>query len=320
MNRYQPVDALQSPRFCGIQTFMRLPNLRAAKDVDFAVVGVPFDTASSYRTGSRFGPSAIRKLSALLRPYNMNLDVNIYDHVSGVDYGDVDVVPGYVEDTYARIEEFLTPLVEAGVAPIVLGGDHSITLAELRAMKKRYGKLALVHLDSHLDTWDQYFNHKYNHGTTFRRAVEEDLIDTEHSVQAGMRGSLYSPDDVNAARELGFQVIPAAEMHEAGIRETARRIRERVAGRMAFLTFDIDFVDPAYAPGTGTIEAGGFTSAQTLSLLRELKDIPFKGFDVVEVLPAYDPAEITANLAANIGYEFISIIALQKKRAMEKAK
>lgn len=313
MVKYQPVDSTQSPRFCGVRTFMRLPHVQTLEEVDFAVVGVPFDTASTFRVGARFGPSAIRNVSHQIRPYNVNLGVNVFDYCSGIDYGDISVVPGYIEDSYVRIEDGLAPLFEAGVIPIVLGGDHSITLPELRAAAKKYGKIALVHFDSHLDTINEYFRRKYNHGTPFRRACEEGILDVEHSIQIGMRGSFYSAQDLKDSEDLGFKVITSNQIREIGFSALISQIKERVADRPAFLTFDIDFVDPAYAPGTGTTEVGGFTSYETLYLIGNLKDINFIGYDIVEVLPSFDPAEITAYLAANIGFEFAAIIAFQKK-------
>lgn len=314
MTKYVPEDALNSPRFSGIKTFMRLPNIKTNEDIDFAIVGIPFDTACTFRTGSRFGPSAIREMSVTLRPYNMNLNVNIAEELSGVDYGDIPVIPGFIEDSYKNIEEGIAPLINNNVIPISLGGDHSITLAELRAVAKKYGPVALVHFDSHMDTVDSYFGKKYNHGTPFKRAWEEGLIDTSHSVQIGIRGNLYSPDGIKDSEKIGFKVITANEMHEIGLDEVGKQIRERVGDKKVFFTFDIDFVDPAYAPGTGTIEVGGFTSYETLKLIRETKDLNFVGFDIVEVLPAYDPSQITAFLAANVAHEFLSIIALNKRK------
>lgn len=320
MNKYVPLNSLEIPRFAEIKTFMRLPNVRTVENIDYAVIGVPFDTASTYRTGSRFGPSAIREISSLIKPYNVPLKINVVDWLSGVDYGDIAVVPGYIEDTYKRIEEGLYPIVQGGIIPICLGGDHSVTLGELRAAAKKHGPVALVQFDSHFDTLDSYFGNQFNHGTVFRRALEEGLIDVEHSIQIGMRGTFYSEDDLADSEKLGFKVLTAFEMREIGIHEAMRLVTERVGNRKAFLTFDIDFVDPAYAPGTGTIEVGGFTSFEALDMVRELRDINFVGYDLVEVLPAFDPSQITAFLASNIVFEFISIIAYQKRRKEETQK
>ena len=313
-NKYVPLNSLEIPRFADIKTFMRLPNVKTTEDVDYAVIGVPFDTGVTYRPGQRFAPSAIRDISSLVKPYNVPQDVNVVDVLSGVDYGDISVNPGFIEDTYDRMVEGLLPVVQAGVIPICLGGDHSITLGELRAIAKVHGPVALVHFDSHFDTIDEYFGKKYNHGTVFRRAFEEGLIDVEHSIQVGMIGTFYSKEDLTGSEDLGFKVITSFEMRKIGIEKTIELIKERVGETKAFLTFDIDFVDPAYAPGTGTIEVGGWTGPDALHMVRSLTNINFVGYDLVEVLPSYDPSQITAFLAANIVFEFISIIALQKKR------
>lgn len=317
MKGYRPVDPRESPRFAGIKTFMRLPHVKTTEGVDVAIVGVPFDTGASYRVGARFGPEAIRNISALLRHHNEVLDVSIFDHCSVVDYGDLPVNPGYIEDSYKMIEEGLLPILEGGVTPIMLGGDHSVTLPELRAVAKRHGPVALIHLDSHSDTGDKRFGRRYTHGTPFRRAIEEELILVDHSIQVGMRGSIYSRDSLDDARKLGFDLVTSVEAQEQGIDELIRRIRERAGDAKAFVSFDIDFVDPAYAPGTGTPEVGGFTSSEALRVVRGLKGLDLIGFDLVEVLPQHDPSQITALLAANIVYEFISLIALRNKLASE---
>src|SRR2546430_14480787 len=201
---YRPLDAQLIPRFAGIRTYMRAPHVTDLGGVDAVVYGIPFDTATSYRTGPRFGPEAIRSASALIRPYNPALGVNVVDALSLVDYGDVPVSPGDTERTYGQVEEALAPVVEASIFLAALGGDHSITLAELRALARRHGPLALVQLDSHGDTWDEYFGQRFFHGTTFKRALEEELIEPAASVQAGLRGSLYGPGDLASARARGF--------------------------------------------------------------------------------------------------------------------
>ncbi len=311
--KYKPINSLEYPRFAEVKTFMRLPYVKTTENIDYAVVGVPFDTGVTYRTGQRFGPSAIREISSLVKPYNIPQDVNVVEELSGVDYGDVPVNPGYILNSYDRMVATLTPLVEAGVIPICMGGDHSITLGELRAIAKKYGPVALLHFDSHFDTIDSYFGEKYNHGTVFARAVEEGLIDVDHSIQVGMRGTFYDRTDLTGSEDLGFKVVTSFKMRELGLEEVKRQIKERIGDAKVFLTFDIDFVDPAYAPGTGTIEVGGWTGSESLDLVRSLKGINFVGFDLVEVMPQQDPSQITAFLAANIMFEFISLIALQKK-------
>lgn len=309
----QPASALSSPRFCNMGTFMRMQKVDSAEGLDFAIAGAPFDTASSFRSGSRFGPNAIRNISAMMKPNNVIMQVNIMDGLKGGDIGDFNVTPGYIHPTYQAIEEEVANILKENACPIVLGGDHSITLAELRAVAKKYGPVALVHFDSHSDLCDEVFGQKYNHGTPFRRALEENLIDASHSIQVGMRGSLYDPDEHKMAAELGMKLIPAHKVREMGLETLIKTILERVGDKPCFLTFDIDFVDPAYAPGTGTPEVGGFTSLEALDLVRKIKDLNFVGFDLVEVLPAYDHGEITAYLAANIVFEYLSILAVKKK-------
>ena len=314
MKKYKPVDPLKSPRFSGIKTFMRLPFIKKLEGVDFAIIGVPSDAGASFRTGQREGPAAIRKVSALLRHHNPILNISPYDFLSGIDYGDLPVVPGYIEEGYKRIEENLIPVLEAGIVPILLGGDHAITLPELRAITKIHGQVSLIHFDSHSDTVDEYFGKPYNHGTPFKRAVEENLLLVDNSIQVGLRGSIYSPEHLDIPKDLGFEVITTQEVREIGIKEVTKRIYDRIRQTKVFISFDIDFVDPAFAPGTGTPEVGGFTSSEAIELVRGLKGLNFVGFDLVEVLPAFDPSEITALLATNIIYEFISLLALNKKQ------
>ena len=316
MSKYVPINSTVIPRFAEVRTFLRLPNVRTTDNVDYAIIGIPFDTGTTYRPGARFGPAAMRDISVMLKPYNYDLDVNIAEILSGVDYGDVPVITGYIEDTYERITETFDPVAKAGVIPIGLGGDHSVSLGELRSLAKVHGPLALVQFDSHTDTVDSYFGKKHCHGTPFARALEEGLIDTEHSIQVGMRATFYSKDDLQNSKDLGFELLTSSEIHDMGIKALSERIIKRVGDKKAFLTFDIDFADPVYAPGTGTPECGGFTSLECLKTVRSLKDINFVGFDVVEVLPMLDNAQVTALLASNIVYEYISIIAYQKKKQM----
>ena len=304
------------PRFAGIRTFMRAPYTTDLAGVDAAVYGIPFDTATSYRTGPRFGPEAIRSASALLRPYNPALGVNVVEKLSIVDYGDLPVSPGDTERTYGQVEEALGPLVDAGVFPLALGGDHSVTLAELRVLAGRQEgfprrqPLALIQLDAHGDTWDEYFGQRFFHGTTFKRAIEEGLIDPAVSVQAGLRGSLYGAEDLESARELGFAVISCDQLRTLEPGGFASLVRTRVGNRPAFLSFDIDVLDPAFAPGTGTPEVGGLSTSEALAFVRALRGIDIVGADVVEVSPPYDgPGQQTALAAANIAYEILSLRA-----------
>ena len=306
---------MQSPRFTGPSTFARLPNVRTLEDVDVAIVGVPFDTGVTYRVGGRFGPNAVRAASVMLRPYNANLEVKPFEILSCVDYGDVAIVPGYTERSYTAIEETIAPIVEAGIVPLLVGGDHACTLPHLRATRSR-GPVAVIDFDSHTDALDSYFGEKYNHGTWMRRAIEEGLVDTAHSIEVGLRGSIYDAEDRSGLRtELGLDYLTTEDIFALGPEAVAARIRERVGGGPAFISFDIDVVDPAFAPGTGTPEAGGPSAHDMLVILRGLTGIDFIGFDVVEVIPAYDPAAQTAMLAANLTYEMLSLVALRRAGA-----
>ncbi len=315
MTHHRPLDAREIPRFAGIRTFMRAPHTTDLAGVDAAVYGIPFDTATTYRTGTRFGPEAIRSASALLRPYNPALEVNVVETLSIVDYGDVPVSPGDTERTYGQIEEALAPLVEAGVFPLALGGDHSITLAELRVLARKHGPLALVQLDAHGDTWDEYFGQRFFHGTTFKRAVEEKLIDPAASVQAGLRGSLYADRRPRVgARDGVRRHSRATSCGRSGPAGYASLVATRVGKRPVFLSFDVDVLDPAFAPGTGTPEVGGLSTAEALAFLRALRGIDLVGADVVEVSPPYDgPGQQTALAAANVAYELLSLRALTQR-------
>jgi agmatinase len=308
---YRPLDAQVIPRFAGIRTFMRAPHVVDLAGVDAAVYGIPFDTATTYRTGPRFGPEAIRSVSALIRPYHPVHAVNIVEALSIVDYGDLPVSPGDTERTYGQVEQALAPLVDAGVFAAAMGGDHSITLPELRVLAQKHGPLALVQLDAHADTWDEYFGQRYFHGTTFKRAAEEGLLDPAASVQAGMRGSVYAAGDLDAARALGFTVLTSDELRALGPQRYGELVRERVAERPLFISFDVDFLDPAFAPATGTPEIAGFSTAEAVALLRALRGIKLVGCDVVEVSPSYDgPGQQTALAAANVLWELLALRAL----------
>jgi agmatinase len=305
---------MESPRFTGIRTFARLPHVRTTEDVDVAIVGLPFDTGATFKVGARFGPEAIRSASVLLRPYNPELDVQVFDTLSIVDYGDAPIIPGFIEDSYAAITATLRPLAEAGVITLGLGGDHSIALAELRALAAVHGPLALVQFDSHGDVWDSYYGKfKYTHGTPFRRAVEEGLLLPESSVQLGMRGPLYGPEDLQVARDMGFTVLSTTELLARTPEMIGELVRDRVGSAKAFLSFDVDFFDPAFAPGTGTPEVGGPTTFQGLQYLRACTGVQWVGGDVVEVLPALDHGQVTAHAAAQAAYEFLSLVALMKR-------
>jgi agmatinase len=312
---YQPIDARHWPRFSGIRTFARLPHVPdPADDVDVTVVGFPFDTATSFRPGARFGPEAIRSASALLRPYHLAHDVNVFSELACVDAGDVPTAPGDTAETFRRASESLMRLVGGRRHPLILGGDHSTTLVNLRVLAKTHGPLALIHLDAHGDTWDQYFGQEYFHGTTFRRATEEGLIDPTCSIQAGLRGPLYDSADIADAEALGFTVLTADALRSLGPEDYGALVKRVIGSRTTFLTFDVDFCDPAFAPGTGTPEIGGFSSAEAQSFIRSLAGVQLAGADVVEVAPAYDaPGTPTALLAANIAWEILALFALRRR-------
>lgn len=312
---YRPLDAMAYPRFEGIRTFMRLPHVTDLTDVDLAVVGVPFDTGATFRVGARFGPAGVRNESLLLRPYNPTQRVNVFDHLSAVDYGDLPVTPGYLPESHAQIAAAAVPLLAAGVTPIFIGGDHSVSLPLLRAVTERSGPVGLVHFDAHTDLWTHYFGGKDTHGTPFRRAVEEGLLDVGRSIQVGIRGPLYDAEDAGVTEAMGLGLVTGPELHSIGVPAALRRIRSRVGSGPLYLSFDIDFLDPAYAPGTGTPEVGGATGAQALELLRGLAGLDFVAFDLVEVMPPYDQAGVTSQLAANLVYEMMTLAALRKRDA-----
>jgi len=305
----QPINALENPRFAGIPTFMRLPHIPDAKRLDVALIGVPFDGGTSYRPGPRFGPRHVRQQSAIIRPYHPVLDVSPFDLLRVADYGDLAVNPLSIEDTLQRIEAGLKTVLDQGAVPICVGGDHSILLPILRAMHKTHGPVAMIQLDAHSDTWDRYWGMKYSHGTPVRRAIEEGLLDEAHVLQIGLRGQLYGPDDLDYAREHKIKMITAETVHDHGmsvIHESLKGFR----GHKTYFSLDIDVVDPAFAPGTGTPQVGGLSSHQILTVVRTLAGLNFVGCDLVEVSPQYDSAEITSLLAANLIFEQLCLLCL----------
>jgi agmatinase len=312
MTRYGPPDPFETPRFSGPRTFMRLPYVRELDGVDAAVVGIPTDGAVVYRTGARFGPEGIRSASVMLRNYNPNLAVDVVERLSLVDYGDVPTVPGSTADSLERSAAAIEAIARAGVTTLCLGGDHTVLLAELRALTAVHGPLALVQLDAHHDLWDEYFGQKLFHGSVVRRAVEEGLIDPGRSLQAGLRGSLTEARDLDLPRELGLEALTYEELAALGPGGFSQRVRDRVADAPCFLSFDVDFVDPAFAPGTGTPEVGGPSSREALTYVRSLAGLEFRGFDCVEVSPPYDPAGVTAFVAANACFEMLSLLAIRR--------
>lgn len=305
-----PVNALEFPRFAGVPTFMRLPHITDASRLDVALIGVPFDGGTSYRPGPRFGPRNIRVQSAMIRPYNPVLDVSPFERLRVADYGDLSVNPLSIEDTYRRITEGLKPVLDAGTIPICVGGDHSILLPILRAIHAKHGPVALVQLDAHNDTWDQYWGSKYSHGTPVRRAIEEGLLAEPLILQVGLRGQVYGAEDMDFGREHKFSVITAEEYHERGVALVRSKLKA-FHGRKTYFSLDIDVVDPAFAPGTGTPQVGGLSSAQILDLVRALRGLNLVGCDLVEVSPPYDSAELTSLLAANLLFEQLCLLALR---------
>jgi len=282
--------------------------------VDAAVIGIPFDTATSFRSGARFGPEAIRSASALLRPYHPALDVDVFGTLSLVDGGDIEITPGNALRTTEQIAAALEPVVAAGIVPLVLGGDHSIVLGELRAQAAVHGPVALVLLDAHADTWDQYYGERYFHGTPFRRALEEGLLDPGRSTLAGMRGPLYEAADLQVPREMGFELITGDELVSMSPGQYADCVRGRLGDGPAYLSFDIDVLDPASAPGTGTPEVAGLQPREALDFVRALAGISFTGFDVVEVAPPYDsPGQVTALNAAAVAYDLLALLGVARR-------
>jgi agmatinase len=295
----------------GIPTFMRLPASRNLNGVDVAIVGVPFDSGTSHRSGTRFGPRKIRELSLILWGYNQALSVFPTADLRVVDYGDVSVVPIDIRATMEHITAEVKSILEEDVTVIALGGDHSISLPLLRAHSAKYGQLAVVHFDSHPDTWDwEYQNQPYSHGTPFRRAIEEELIDTNAYIQTGIRGPTSGRNDLSEAKEMGATILTIDQVIEMGIPSVLSTIRTTMGDRPVYVSLDIDAADPAFAPGTGTPEVGGLSSYQMLQLVRGLQGLNLVGFDLVEVSPPYDHGDITSILAANLVFEFLSLLAL----------
>jgi agmatinase len=306
-----PVDATVVPRYGGPPTFARLPRLDEVERADVAVLGVPFDSGVSYRPGARFGPGHIRASSKLLRTYNPVQDVEPFAVQQVADAGDIACNPFDITDAVKQIDEGAREVVDTGAKPMTIGGDHTIALPLLRVMHEVHGPVAVVHFDAHLDTWDTYFGAPVTHGTPFRRASEEGLIDKTASMHVGIRGPLYAKQDLSDDEVLGFQVIGSHEMDDHGWRGAIERIRARVGDRPVYVSLDIDVLDPAFAPGTGTPEAGGLTSRELLHILRSFNALNLIGADIVEVAPAYDHAELTGIAAAHAAYELISAMAVR---------
>ena len=317
-NKTPPVEPISGsifPRYAGPSTFCRLPELRDVPYCDVAILGIPFDSGTSYRPGARFGPQAIRQASRHLR-YNFHPAYNTepFKAVQVADAGDVGCNPFNIDEAIEQIETAATDLYGKADAIISLGGDHTIAVPLLRAVNKKMGgPVALVHFDAHLDTWDTYFGAPYTHGTPFRRAAEEGLFLDDASMHVGIRGPLYSSDDLKNDEELGFKVIHCDELQTHGVDHIAERIRARVGDHPLYLSIDIDVLDPSHAPGTGTPEIAGLSSRELVNIIRGLKGLNLIAADIVEVAPAYDHAELTSLAAATIAFEMINLLICRTK-------
>lgn len=312
-----PVDSSVVPRFAGPATFARLPRLDQVGHADVGVLGVPFDSGVSYRPGARFGPGAIRQASRLLRPYNPAQGVAPFELAQVADCGDVAANPFDIPAALTAVQAGAGELLGAGTRLLTLGGDHTIALPLLRAVAEVHGPVALVHFDAHLDTWDTYFGAPYTHGTPFRRAVEEGLLRTDALTHVGIRGPLYARADLDADTRLGFGILTSDDVADRGVGDVLEQILARVGAAAVYVSVDIDVLDPAHAPGTGTPEAGGLTSRELLRLLRGLAAANVVGADVVEVAPAYDHAELTAVAASHVGFELVTLLARAAVRPAE---
>lgn len=311
-----PVDATLVPRYTGLSTFCRLPRIDEVASVDVAVVGVPFDSGVSYRPGARFGPSAIREASRLLRTYDPSLDTEPFRWQQVVDAGDITCNPFDIGTAIEQIETAATDLLKHCRHLVALGGDHTIALPLLRATKAKHDTLAVLHFDAHLDTWDTYFGARFTHGTPFRRAFEEGLLSPNTSIHVGTRGPIYDREDLRDDANFGFEVITSDDLDHIGVAGIISRIHERVGDAPLYVSVDVDVMDPSHAPGTGTPEAGGITSRELLQILRGLVGLNLVGADVVEVAPAYDHAEITSLAAAHVTYCILSLFAREAQTRM----
>ncbi|OIQ44433.1 MAG: agmatinase [Roseobacter sp. MedPE-SW] len=310
----QPISGNDLARFSGPSTFMRLPQATSLEGLDVAFLGVPMDIGTSWRSGTRFGPKQIRSESAMLRPYNMATGAAPFDGLNAGDIGDLAINTFSLKESLRIIEESYQAILSGNVIPMAMGGDHSITLPILRAIAAKYGPVALVHVDAHADVNDDMFGERETHGTVFRRAYEEGLIVADKTYQIGIRGTGYGADDFTEAQGWGFQQFPAQELWGRQLHNMGAEIRRDIGTRPVYITYDIDSLDPAYAPGTGTPEIGGLTTPQALELIRSLKGLNIVGCDLVEVSPPYDTTGNTALTAANLLYEMMCVLPGVKSR------
>jgi agmatinase len=316
------VPATQVPRYAGKGTFARMGDVTEVTDYDIAILGVPFDGGTSYRPGARFGPLAVRQAARTLRPgHHVELGVAPLETVQIVDAGDVTVTPYDIDEACRQIEAHAREVLGERDRRIVsIGGDHTIALPNLRALHAKYGPIALLHFDAHLDTWDTYFNAPVTHGTIFRRAFEEGLLIEDHSVHVGIRGPIYDRMDLNDDARMGFRTFRTSDLDVIGIEAAVDVVRRRVGDAPVYVSVDIDVLDPAFAPGTGTPESGGLTARELLRMLRALSGLHIVGADVVEVAPAYDHAEITAVAAATVVFDLLTLMALDQSGAAQPAR
>ncbi|WP_153099460.1 agmatinase [Paraburkholderia hayleyella] len=311
---FQPLSGNAMPRSGGIATMMRLPHVESAQGLDACFVGVPFDLGTSNRTGARYGPRQIRCESALLRPYNMATRAAPFDSLRVADIGDVAINPYNLPDSIKRIEAAFDAILKHGTKPITLGGDHTISLPILRSIHRKYGKVGMIHVDAHADVNDTMMGEKIAHGTPFRRAVEEGLLDCQRVVQIGLRGTGYAAEDFDWCREQGFRVVQAEECWNRTLVPLMAQIREQMGDGPVYFTFDIDGIDPAFAPGTGTPEIAGLTVPQALEIIRGTHGMNIVGCDLVEVSPPYDPFGTTALLGANLAFELLCVLPGVQRR------
>lgn len=313
------VNILEQMRTVGPNTFMKLHLIEDVEDLDgqqadYAIVGIPDDSGEFFRVGQRFAPNSIREMSAMLRPYHINMGVNVMEELKGFDYGDVNCIPNRTEFNQKRAYEKIVKLVEKNIIPISLGGDHSIALPDMRAVAKVHGPIGLVHFDSHIDTQDEFYGDRYNNGTALRRAIEEGILDPARTISIGIKGTQFETDETQKSRDLGIEVITMDEFEEIGVDETVRRIMNRIGDGKTFLTFDIDCIDNSCAPGGGVYELGGFTTREIIRIMKGIKEANFVGFDISEVCPAYDVGGITSYMAAALVQTFMAMIAIRKRK------
>ncbi|MCY4309316.1 MAG: agmatinase [Rhodobacteraceae bacterium] len=307
-NFNQPLGANDMPRFGGIPSMMRLPVSTDLTDVDVCFVGIPMDIGASNRAGTRHGPRQIRTESCLIRPYNMGTGAAPFESFQVVDYGDLAINTFNLKATCDIITKGVDEILDSNTKPLILGGDHTLTYPVLRSFAKKHGPVALVHVDAHADTSEAMFGEKVAHGTPFRRAVEEKLIIPEKTFQIGLRGSGYSPDDYNWGRAKGFEVYTAEMCWHKSLKPLMDDIRQKVGQTPVYLSFDIDSMDPAFAPGTGTVELGGLTTIQGLEVVRGCLGMNLVGGDLVEVSPPYDTTGNTALIGAQLLFEMLCVV------------